>query len=212
MGFGKSGSDSINTFAKFNAKQANFVIKNKNADGKWVQSGSPENIVDGTVEGLYPREYEWKGEKKTSFQLILNGNGDPINPDMISIEFNSTRVFGAILPCFTKIDKGDKITLSAKMKGEFANIFVNDSNGELIRSDFDWHKAIMPMLSSINDGSLVKFYNKQKLDEKFGRDGESNSINVEATPEATAMQAAAQKMEESFGAAAGSDTDDDLPF
>ena len=208
MGFGSS-SQKVSTFAKFDAKKGAFVIKNKNADGKWVQSGNPESYVDGTLEGLYPRTYEYKGEPKTSFQLILNGNSDPINPDLISIEFNETRVFGAILPCFNHINKGDRIALSARMKGEYCNIYVNDSNGELIKSGYDWNKVMMPMLNGIKEGSLRSFYEKQ-LKDKLGRDSVSTPDPV-SNDQVTAMQAAAQAMNEAFDASPGQE-DDDLPF
>lgn len=210
MGFGK-GSNSISTFAKFHAKQAAFIIKNKNADGKWVQSGNPENYVDGTVEGLYTRSYEYKGEKKTSFQLILNGNGDPINPDMISIEFNETRAFGSILPCFAQINKGDKITLSAKLKNEFANIYVNDENGDLIKTGYDWHKVMMPMLNGIKDGSLVSFYEKQ-LKDKFGKGADSVEQETTTATPASAMEQGAAALANAFGAAPDNNEADDLPF
>ena len=202
MGFVRS-SDSISTFAKFHAKKGVFIIKTKNPDGKWVQSGEPENYVSGTVEGLYPRSYEYKGETKSSFQLIINGSEDPINKDMISIEFNETRVFGAILPCFTKINKGDKITMSARMKNDYCNIYVNDENGELIKTGYDWHKVMMPMLNTIDSGSLQSFYKKQ-LEEKFGKRSSSN--NVASNKPADTPQ------EDVIKPVQTPDLDDDLPF
>lgn len=210
MGFGK-GSNSINTFAKFDAKQAVFIIKNKNGDGKWVQSGNPESYVDGTVEGIYPRSYDYKGEKKTSFQLILNGSGDPINPDMISIEFNETRAFGSILPCFAQINKGDKITLSAKLKNEFANIYMNDENGDLVKTGYDWHKVMMPMLKGIKDGTLTSFYDKQ-LKEKFGKGADSVEKETTTVTPAPSMEQGAAALANAFGATPDNNEVDDLPF